>query len=126
MKVSGVDLTPISELPNHELRAIPIKGNKTLAETCFYDVRSKELFITDLVFNMNHKMNFATKVAIKMAGAYHKVATSRIIKFSTKDKEAFKKSLSELLELKLDKVYVNHGDPLTKSELEKHFKESFL
>ena len=45
---------------------------------------------------MNQRMNLITKLTMIMAGTYKKVATSRLIKFSTRDKKLFNKSITEL------------------------------
>lgn len=122
-KQSGVELLPTKSLPQDDIETIFIGGNKAISETCFFLKTTKELILTDLIFNMHHKMNFPTKMAMKMAGTYQRLGTSRLFLSAINDKEAFKRSLKKLLSLDPEKVYVNHGEALTKEQFENHVKK---
>lgn len=122
MKQSGVSLKDITELPKDDLKTVFIDGNKAISETCFFIKETNELIVTDLIFNMHHEMNFPTKLMMKVVGTYHKVGTSRLFKMAINDKEAFKKSLDELLDLEPKKIFVNHGEPLNLEEFQQHLK----
>ncbi len=115
-KQSGVELKSLKDLKSEDVEFIYLKGNNTLAETCFYHKPTETLIVTDLFFNMKHKMNLPTKLAMLIAGTYQKPATSRIIKFTTKDKPALKSSLSYLASLPILKVIPSHGDAIGKDE----------
>ncbi len=126
MKVSEVDLKPLNELKQSELKQIQIKGHKTLSETCFYNINTKELILTDLIFNMRHKMNFMSKTAFIMAGTYHRIGTSRLVKLGINNKEQFKQSLIELSKLDTTSIYLNHGSKLTPDEFKQHIDQLIL
>lgn len=122
MEKSGVELKPISELPDSDIKSYKINGNKSLSEYVFYLIKSKELIITDIIFNMNHQMTLPTKLMFKLVGVYHRIATSKLVLKSIDDKAAFNDSLKELLNLKPQKIYLNHGDELSHEDFEKHIK----
>ncbi len=116
---SGVVLIRNKELDiSDEIIPIKIYGNYKLMETCFYHSPSKSLIITDLLFNMHHKMNFPTRAILTIAGAYHKLNMSRLLKFTINDKDLFIKSLKSLLDYPFEHVLLNHGDRITRKEFE--------
>lgn len=118
-KASGVSLENTKKFSAPNIENIFIQGNSSLSETCFFYKPEKKLIVTDLFFNMNHEMNLMTKLVMKMAGTYKKVATSRIIKFTTDDKLLFKQSLQTLSHLDIDEVIPNHGDSISKEMFDK-------
>jgi len=120
-KVSGVPLLNTKEFSSPNIETVYIEGNNSLSETCFYYKPEKTLIVTDLFFNMNHDMNIMTKLMMKIAGAYKKLAMSRIIKFSIKDKNLFNRSLQRLADLDFKKVIPNHGDSISKELFIKTF-----
>ena len=119
---SRIKLDRSENIPTHDLSVFPINGIPALKESFFYFKKSKELVITDLVFNMHHKMNLATKLAMKLAGTYHKLGTSRLVKSSIKDKQEVLNSLAMIKELEVEKVYLNHGDNISFQELKIHLE----
>jgi len=122
---SGVKLTRNRELNiSNEITPIMIDGNFKLNETCFYHAPSESLVITDLLFNMHHKMNFSTKLALTCAGAYHKLGMSRFLQMTINDKEKFKTSLNSLFDYPFKRVILNHGENITREEL-KNFIQNF-
>lgn len=126
-KQSGVNLEKTSNLKAHnELIPIFIDGCKTLSETCFYHEQSKTLIATDLLFNMHHKMNFASRMAFIMAGAYHKLNMSRLIRVSRNDKKAFRNSLEKLLESPFENMILNHGESITRAEFENWLSKKLI
>ena len=122
MDKSGLSLMPLSELPGHDLQQFKIEGNKAMSETAFHNKHTNELILTDLIFNMRHEMNFVTKLVFKMAGVYHKVGTSRLIKMTIDNKKQFKQSLEQLLTLNPSKVYLNHGDAISGEVFRRHIE----
>lgn len=112
-KQSGVELKNLNTLELEEIQIIPLKGHNALSESCFYLKELETLIVTDLFFNMHHQMNFATKLAMCVAGTYHKLGTSRMLKLSIKDKEAFISSLKGVDILSPKVVIPNHGDKIS-------------
>lgn len=119
---SGVELSNTKNLTQEDIKTVFIKGNNTISETVFFHLSSKTLIITDLLFNMHHKMNISTKLAMKLAGTYQKLGMSRALKMSIKDKVAFKKSLLSLLELPFERVIPNHGMEISKEDFTRFVK----
>ena len=115
----------MKEFHFEEMIAIQINGNNALSETLFYIPSEKVIIVTDLFFNMHHKMNLSTALAMFCAGTYKKLGTSRIIKFSTKDKESFKKSCMKSLDYDFTKVIPSHGDTLTRGQFEDYLDKLF-
>ena len=123
-KQSGVELKKTTEYTSSILEMYPLNGNPGIGETCFYHKELKTLIVTDLFFNMKHKMNFATKMAMKCAGTYHKTATSRAVKITTKDKAAFNTSLTAMGKLDLESIIPSHGGTLTRTEFKEFINHS--
>jgi hypothetical protein len=119
---SGVELENTKDLIQEDLTTVFIKGNNTISETVFYHMASSTLIITDLLFNMHHKMNLQTKLAMKMAGTFHKLGMSRALKLSIKDKVAFKKSMLSLLDLPFKKVIPSHGNEISREDFTEFIK----
>jgi hypothetical protein len=120
-EVSGVPLLNIKEFSSPNIETIYIEGNNSLSETCLYYKPKKTLIVTDLFFNINHDMNMMTKMAMKMVGTYKKLATSRMIKFSIKNKDLFNQSLKRLADLDFTEVIPNHGDSISKEIFIRNF-----
>lgn len=126
-KQSGVDLDKTSSLnSSEELIPIFIEGCKTLSETCFYHDLSKTMIATDLLFNMKHEMNLASRMAFTMAGAYHKLNMSRLIRISRNDKKAFKVSIEKLLDYPFETMILNHGENISRSDFEKWLSKNII
>ena len=120
-KQCGVDLQPLKNLEG--LDFLKIEGNDLLGERVFYHPESKHLITTDIVFNMHHKMNPATRIATTMAGTYHKLATSRLVLMTMDDRGAYRSSLQALLNWDFETVVVNHGDNISKEEFKSFLYE---
>ncbi len=126
-KQSGVELKNTKNLPSgNDLIPIYIAGNNTLAETCFFHEASKTMIITDLLFNMHHKMNFPTMMAMKLAQTYKCLNMSRLLRSSIKDKKKFKISLNQLLEYPFETVILNHGDNITREQFVAWLKKEIV
>jgi hypothetical protein len=117
-KVSQVHLDSIKDFNFEEdLQTLFLEGHKALSETCFYHPNSKSLILTDLLFNTVHSMNLATRLTLTMAGTYHQLEMSRLVRFTVGDKKLFKKSMQQLLKFDFNQVIVNHGVNITRDQL---------
>ena len=121
--MSEVELINTSELPDRDLKSINILGHKTLGETCFYIDKIKTLIITDLIFNMHHKMNLASKLTFMLVGCFHKLGMSKLIKRTIDDNDVFRESLQGLLKFPFEQVLINHGDSLSRDEFVQFIEE---
>jgi hypothetical protein len=105
-------LQPIEELQKKlqgKLDLIRIEGNPSLRETVFYHPENKTLVVTDLFFFMKEPMPFGRRFILKLFRAYGKPAQSGLVKMTTKDKTAYKKSIEKLKELDCQKLIMAHG-----------------
>lgn len=119
MVQSGVDLNPIDKIDSEiGIVTIKIPGNKVISETCFYHPESEILIITDLFMNMHHDMNLPTKIMFTLAGTYHKLNMSRLVKSSITDKKVFYSSIRSLLDFPFKTVILGHGNSIDRSEFE--------
>ena len=121
---SKVELQKISHLSSDALQMIKVEGHKALSETCFFHIPTKILIVTDLFFNLQHKMNLSMNIMMRLMGCYHKMATSRAIKFSITDKKLYKESLQELARLKPEKIIPSHGESVTQEAFYKWVNQS--
>jgi hypothetical protein len=116
---SGVELTKIdNKLKIEGLETHYIQGHKLLSETCFYHSETKNLIVTDLLFNMKHKMNFASKLMFTLVGTYQKLGMSKALRMKIDDKKVFKESILKLLEYPFEKVVLSHGNSISRKEFE--------
>ncbi len=106
-----------------QISFFPILGNSILDETVFYCRRSKSLIVTDLFFNMRNPMPLGRKCILSLVGAKNKIAQSKLIKSSTKDKEAYLRSVKPLSELDCKQIIVAHGHNIEgAAEIKKAFE----
>jgi hypothetical protein len=117
-RVSGVELKNTKELKLKDTDIYFILGNNSLSESCFFHKPTSTLIVTDLLFNMSHKMNISTKIMMKLVGTYKRIATSRMVRASIKDKELFNTSIQTLINLAPKKVIPSHGNEFSFKELE--------
>jgi len=106
-KILSLDL--LNEKLKDQVLFFPILGNSLLDETVFYCRQSKSLIVTDLFFNMKNPMPLGRKWILSLVGARNKIAQSKLVKSSTKDKEAYVRSVKPLSELDCQRIIVGHG-----------------
>lgn len=104
-----LSLDSLKEKLTGQILFFPILGNSTLDETVFYCRRSKSLIVTDLFFNMRDPMPLGRKWILSLVGAKNKIAQSKLVKKTTKDKEAYVRSVKPLNELDCKRIIVGHG-----------------
>jgi len=104
-----LSLDSLNQKLNDQVLFFPILGNSLLDETVFYCSQSKSLIVTDLFFNMKDPMPLGRKWILGLVGARNKIAQSKLIKKSTKDKEAYARSVKPLSELDCQRIIMGHG-----------------
>ncbi len=105
-----LSLDTLNEKLKGQVLFFPILGNSFLDETVFYCSQSKSLIVTDLFFNMKEPMPLGRKWILSLVGARNKIAQSKLVKNSTKDKEAYFRSVKPLKELDCQRIIVGHGE----------------
>ncbi len=106
-KILSLDL--LAEKLKNQVSFFPILGNPLLDETVFYCHQSKSLIITDLFFNMRDPMPLGRKCILGLVGARNKIAQSKLVKKSIKNKEAYAHSVKPLGKLDCERIIVGHG-----------------
>ncbi len=103
-------LTPDATPPwSDEFPHQVIRGNGWMGEVVFFHRASSSLIVTDLVFNIHEADGWFTRTMLKMMGAYQKIGQSRMVRFTTKDREAFATSLQGMLSWEFERVIPCHG-----------------
>lgn len=95
-----------------ELPCFEIKGIPAVEEYCFLHRESRTLILTDLCFNMLEGEGLGFWIFTHLFGTYKKFATSRLFTSAIKDKEAFIKSIREILDQDFENIIVSHGSPV--------------
>lgn len=84
-----------------------LRGTRT-NEVVFFHRPSGSLVLTDLAFNI-HEGGLWTRLALKLNGAFGRLASSRIFRSSITDEAAFQRSLRSLFDWDFDRIVVAHG-----------------
>jgi hypothetical protein len=93
-----------------EVDAHVFGGLRFLDETVFFHKVSKTLVVTDLVFNMQIKLEGAEKLLFQANRIYQRFGPSRIFRYGfVKNKIAAGRSLDKILRWDFDRVIMNHG-----------------
>ncbi len=104
-----LNLNSLNEKLKGQVLFFPILGTSFLDETVFYCCQSKSLIVTDLFFNMKNPMLLGRKCLLSLVGARNKIAQSKLVKSSIKDKAAYIRSVKPLSELDCQRIIVGHG-----------------
>ena len=110
----GFATTPIVPTPiewDGELLALEIQGAPEARDTALFHIPSRNLILTELVFNFGGDEPIWTELLLQVAvGGEHHPGVSRPVKAGVKDETAFRSSLAAILEWDFDRVIVGHGD----------------
>lgn len=112
-----------------EIQVFPVAGIPSINECVFLHTKSKTLVVTDLFFNLLRAKGIGTWIILKMFGTYRRFGVSSFYASFIKDKEAFKKSMRQILDANFETVVMSHGEPVTrnaKSLVESALKERDL
>ena len=102
-----------AELWAADLDQVQVGGAPSLRETVFLHRASRTLLCLDLCFNVNTSGSFATRLMMRINGAYGRFGPSRIFRYTVmKDRRALRASLDKILAWDFDRVTVAHGDIL--------------
>ena len=70
---------------------------------------SRTLLVSDLLFNIETPANFITKVVLDMMGTRGRLAMSRAWRRYTKDRQALRESLQQVLAWDFGRILPGHG-----------------
>lgn len=93
-----------------ELPKLLIAGMPKLNEYVFFHPATRSLIVADLIFNLSADQGLVGKLILKANASYGKVACSRIFRAFIKDRNAFRKSVEDVLEWDIERIVLGHGD----------------
>lgn len=101
------------DLWSADLDQIFVTGAPSLNEIVFLHRASRTLLCLDLCFNVRESASFATRLMMRVNGAYGRFGPSRIFRFGVmKNRRAMRASIDRILAWDFDRVTVAHGDVL--------------
>ena len=89
-----------------------IPGNGWINEVVFLHKASRTLIVTDLVFNIRDCQGWLTPYVLRMAGAWQKLAQSRLWRVTTRDRKAAAGAVIDILAMDFDRLLMAHGQPV--------------
>jgi hypothetical protein len=95
-----------------DLDSLAVRGIPRMNEVVFLHRASGTLLVTDLCFNVRHSDSFATRLFMRMNGAYGRFGPSRLLRSMVRDRPALRASVERILEWDFERVVVTHGDVL--------------
>jgi hypothetical protein len=93
-----------------ELPHVFLAGSPWMNEVVFLHRASRSLVITDLMFNLHHVRGWFTRLVLRMVRAYRRPGQSRLVRVTTKDRDAFATSLRRMLAWDIDRIVLAHGE----------------
>ncbi len=94
-----------------DISLYPIRGIPLMNEVVLFHAPSRSLVVSDLVFHMHDAPNAMTWFVLRfLAGTLGRLGQSRMVRWSTKDREAYEASVREVLGLGFERLVVGHGD----------------
>jgi hypothetical protein len=95
-----------------DLDSLAVRGIPRMNEVVFLHRASRTLLVTDLCFNVRHSGSFATRLFMRVNGAYGRFGPSRLLRSMVRDRPALRASVEKILEWDFERVVVTHGDVL--------------
>ncbi len=118
------DLAGIADpLWEAELEQVVLEGVPMTNEVIFFHRESRTLILTDLCFNFDPAPGGWTGLFLRITGAHGRLAVSRLMRASLKDKTRVRAALARILEWDFDKIIVTHGHNI-KSGGKERFREA--
>lgn len=94
-----------------EVKVIRLQGAPKLEEHLFLHVPSRTLIVADLIFNFRADETGWNRFFHRHVAGFHRYpGTSRIFRLFVADKEAFRRSLEEVMEWDFDRIIPGHGE----------------
>ncbi|MGB7412844.1 MAG: DUF4336 domain-containing protein [Thermosynechococcaceae cyanobacterium] len=99
----------VSYLPFRGFRILDFSGPKLLNEVVFFHPSSQTLILTDTAFHFDATFSQATQLAARIMGAYRKLQPSWLEKVATRDRQAVKQAIEQVLTWDFERVIMAHG-----------------
>lgn len=104
-------LDPAASPPwGDEIPHVFLEGSPWMNEVVFLHRASRSLVLTDLVFNLHEVRGWFTRLVLRMVRAYRRVGQSRLVRITTRDRDAFARTLRQMLAWDIDRIVVAHGE----------------
>ncbi|MBK8407829.1 MAG: hypothetical protein IPL19_07550 [Sandaracinaceae bacterium] len=97
-----------ADLPSG-VQGVLLDGVPAMGETVFFHAASRTLVVTDLVFHVLAPEGLLTGLILRMVGAHRVLAQSRALRLLTRDREAARASLEQVLALDFTRLVMAHG-----------------
>jgi len=88
-----------------------VMSGSAAGEVVFFHPPSRTLILTDLAFNIT-RGGVWTRLAMKLNGGFGELSTTRLMRATIRDPDAFARSLLAILRWDFDRLVVAHGDVL--------------
>jgi hypothetical protein len=92
-----------------------VGGIPSTNEIVFFHRPSATLVASDLAFNVGSSSPPLTRIAFRMSGAYGRLSPTFLEQLLVRDRAAFRRSLTRVLEWPFERVVVAHGEVLERS-----------
>lgn len=92
------------------VQGVLLDGVPDMDETLFFHAASRTLVVTDLVFHVLAPEGLLTGLILRMVGAHRVLAQSRALRLVTRDREAARASLTQVLALDFTRLVMAHGE----------------
>ena len=113
-ELAKVDSRPLLPAPAEwqgELEVLRIEGAPKLDEHVFFHVPSRTLIVADFVFNFNNKGTAWERFFRRWGiGLRHEPNMSRVFRALLSDREAFQRSVGQVMAWDFDRVIVGHKE----------------
>jgi hypothetical protein len=86
-----------------------VRGIPVTNEVVFFHRPSATLIASDLAFNIGASSKTLTRIAFRLSGAYDRLSPTLLERLFVRDRSAFRKSLTRILEWPFERVVVAHG-----------------
>ena len=93
-----------------ELEQCRIEGAPASNEVVFYHAASRTLILTDLCFHFDPPPEGWTGIFLRIAGAYGRLAVSRLMRLVLRDRRKVRASVERILAWDFDRIVVAHGN----------------
>lgn len=111
VKFPVLSLLPPPEQWAGQIEVVRVQGAPKLEEHAFLHIASRTLIVADLVFNFpENEKGWDRFFHRHIAGFKRYPGMSRIFKWFVNDREAFRQSVREILELDFDRIIPGHGE----------------
>lgn len=110
LRIDGCLEREIPALLSDAVEILKFEGLPVLDEFVFYHRAQRTLVVTDLVFNVRKPRGLMAHAVLFLVGCHGRLAQSRALRFSVKDRSAARESAQSILHLDFERLVVAHGE----------------